>query len=259
MSKPLAKDSGSVHRWREATLRAAPGLAAAEALFDALEDVLFCVKDRDRRYVAANDAFVRAAGLRTRVELLGRTAREVFPTPLAAGYEQQDEEVLSRGVSIRNRLEMVTRRDGAIGWFVSQKVPVRDTTGQIVAIAGSSRDLSTPAAQGDVLDPLATALETLNRDYAGPLRIQSLAEEAGLSWSQFERRLRALTGITPRQLLSKVRVESAAAALRDTETPLGTIALNCGFYDQAAFSRQFRAATGMSPGEYRRAFRRQDA
>ena len=40
---------------------AAPGLEVAETLFDSLPDVLFCIKDRNRRYVGANDAFARAA------------------------------------------------------------------------------------------------------------------------------------------------------------------------------------------------------
>jgi PAS domain S-box-containing protein len=240
---------------REAVFRAAPGLAAAEALFDALGDVLFCVKDRDRRYVAANDAFVRSAGLRTRAELLGRTAGGLFPAALAAGYEQQDDAVLATGAAVRDRLEMVTRRDGSVGWFVSQKVPVRDAGGRVVAIAGMSRDLATPAAGGDALDPLASALDELHRDYAGPLRVLPLAAKAGLSASQFERRVRGLTGLTPRQLLTKARVEAAAADLRDTDRPLSVVARASGFYDQAAFSRQFRAATGTTPGEYRRAFR----
>ncbi|OWK43027.1 AraC family transcriptional regulator [Fimbriiglobus ruber] len=241
--------------WREEVFHAAPGLAAAETLFDSLPDALFCVKDRDRRYVAANTAFVRAAGRRTRAELLGRTAREVFPAALAAGYEQQDDQVLSEGTAVHDRLEMVTRQDGGIGWFVSQKLPVRDAGGRIVALAGISRDLGTPAAQGGSLDPLAAALDTLHRDYAAPLRIGVLAKKAGLSNSQFQRRVSEMTGLTPRQLLTKARVEAAALALRGGDEPLGELAARCGFYDQAALSRQFRAYTGLSPGEYRRAFR----
>ncbi len=243
-----------IHRLREDILRSAPGLTAAEELFDALSDVIFCVKDRQRRYVAANDAFIRAAGLRTRAELLGRTAREVFPVLLAANYEQQDELVFSKGVTVRDRLEMITRRDGGIGWFMSQKVPVHDSAGRIVALAGISRDLGTPAGKGEALTPVGAALDSLHRDFSNTVRIGELAEKTGLSWSQFQRRVSALTGLTPRQLLTKARVEAAAQALRDTEAPLGEIAVECGFYDQAAFSRQFRAFTGLSPGEYRRAF-----
>lgn len=242
-------------RLRDDVFRAAPGLAAAEELFDSLADVLFCVKDRDRRYVAANDAFVRAAGLRSRAELLGRTARELFPPPLAAGYERQDDAVLSNGVAVRDRLEMITRRTGEIGWFVSQKVPVADAAGRTVALAGISRDLATPREQGSDLGPLAEAIEELHAQSARPLRVAALAARVGLSASQFQRRVVALTGLTPRQLLTKARVEAAARALKDTDAAVGAVATACGFYDQAALSRQFRAATGVPPGEYRRAFR----
>ena len=67
--------------------------------------------------------------------------------------------------------------------------------------------------------------------------------------------VRALTGLTPRQLLTKARVEAAAHALRDTTLSAGAIAAQSGFYDQAAFTRQFREATGLAPGQYRAALK----
>jgi AraC-like DNA-binding protein len=239
---------------REAIFASAPGLDAAETLFDTIGDVLFCVKDRARRYVAANEAFIRRAGFRHRTELLGRTAREVFPAILAAGYEQQDDEVFSKGATVRDRLEMITQTGGSVGWFVSQKVAVKSAAGEIIALAGISRDLDTPAVRGSELGALADVLDTLHRDYARPLRIEKLAKKSGLSWSQFQRRVRGITGLTPRQLLTKSRIEAAAEALRTSNEALSAIAFDCGFYDQAAFSRQFRAATGLTPGEYRKAF-----
>ena len=250
-----SRSADSLADRRRALLRSVPGLEAAEALFESIPSVIFCVKDEERRYVAANEAFVRSAGLRRRADLIGRTAREVFPVILAAGYEQQDDEVFRRGAALRDRLEMVTRPDGSIGWFVSQKLPVRDLAGRIVALAGISRDLAVPAAAGRGLDALGRAIERLHRDFALPLRIADLARTTGLSASQFQRRVAALTGLTPRQLLTKARVEAAARRLRDDDAPLGMLALDCGFYDQSAFSRQFRAATGLSPLEYRRALR----
>lgn len=253
--KASRKVAGST-RLREVVFREAPGLEAAESLFDAVADVLFCVKDLDRRYVAANEAFVRRAGLRHRSDLIGRTAREVFPAILAAGYEQQDDEVFAKGLMVRDRLEMITQADGSVGWFVSQKVPVRATDGRMVALSGISRDLDTPAADGAGLGKLAGVIDRLHRECEKPLRIEALARQSGLSWSQFERRVRAITGLTPRQLLSKSRIERAAGALRSSGEALSSIAFDCGFYDQAAFCRQFRAATGMTPGEYRDAVRR---
>ncbi len=213
------------------------------------------MKDRSRRYVAANEAFIRLAGLQHRSELLGHTAREVFPAILAAGYEQQDAEAFSKGATVRDRLKMITQGGGKVGWFVSQKVAVKSAAGEVIALAGISRDLDTPAVRGSELGALAGVLDTLHRDCAKPLRIEQLAKKSGLSWSQFQRRVRSITGLTPRQLLTKSRIEMAADALRKSETALPGIAFDCGFYDQAAFSRQFRAATGLSPGEYRRAVR----
>ncbi len=202
------------HSQRDLIFAGAPGLEAAEALFDTIGDVLFCVKDRARRYVAANDAFIRRAGRRHRTELLGRTAREVFPAILAAGYEQQDDEVFSKGATVRDRLEMITQTGGSVSWFVSQKVAVKSATGEVIALAGISRDLDTPAAHGSELGALAGVLDTLHRDCAQPLRIEQLAKKSGLSWSQFQRRVRGITGLTPRQVLTKSRIESAAQALR---------------------------------------------
>lgn len=240
---------------REIIFASAPGLEASEVLFDAIGAVLFCVKDRNRRYVAANEAFIRRARLQHKNELLGRTAREVFPAILAAGYEQQDEEVFTKGVTVRDRVEMITQAGGAVGWFVSQKVAVKSASGEIIALAGISRDLDTPAKHGHELGVMAEVLDILHRDCTQPLRIEKLAKKTGLSWSQFERRVRSITGLTPRQLLTKSRIELAAEALRTTEEALGMIACDCGFYDQAAFSRQFRTATGLTPGDYRRAFK----
>ncbi|MGC4031152.1 MAG: helix-turn-helix domain-containing protein [Tepidisphaeraceae bacterium] len=57
--------------------------------------------------------------------------------------------------------------------------------------------------------------------------------------------------LSPRRLLTRVRVEAAARLLRETGERLDAIAQACGFYDQAQFSRQFKSATGVTPGKYR--------
>jgi AraC-like DNA-binding protein len=248
----MYKRAAKTKSTREQILREAPGLETAEALFDSVTDVIFCVKDRERRYVAANVAFVRTAGRKSRADIIGRTASELFPKILAAGYEQQDDDVFRKGAIVRDRLEMVTRSNGEIGWFVSQKLPVLGSGGQIIALAGISRDLSTPAADEARIGPLAKALDALHTQYATNLRVGDLARGTGLSWSQFQRRVIALTGLSPRQLLTKSRIEAAARALSSTDMPIAKIAVDCGFYDQAAFSRQFRSFTGQTPLEYRK-------
>ena len=241
-----------VVRMRRELFARAPGLEAMERLLEGAEDVVFCIKNPHGQYLAVNEAFLRRVRLPGRDALLGRTAREVFPALLAAGYEQQDAQVFARGAEIRDRLEMITHRDGSAGWYLTDKVPVRDARGEVVALAGMSRDLRAPIDSDPRFARLASAVERMRRDFAEPLRIATLAEQSGMSLSRFERLMRAVLRVSPRQFLTRLRVEAAAEQLRTNSRSLAALALDCGFCDQPTFCRQFKEATGVQPGAYRR-------
>lgn len=238
---------------RDEVFAAAPGLAVTEALFASLDDVVFCIKDRSFRYVAANEAFVRRVGARNLQAVLGRRAKDLFPAHLAAGYEQQDQAVFETGEELNDSMEMITHGDGSTGWYVARKVPVTDAGGRVVALASISHDLRSPIGSDERFGPLGQVIDRIRRDYAQPLRVSELAEAAGLSMDRLERGMRSVLRISPRQLLTKTRIEAAARLLRGTRRSIGQIAADCGFYDQAIFCRQFRAATGLTPGQYRSA------
>src|SRR5450432_2021106 len=87
---------------RDEILAAAPGLVVSESLFEGVHDTVFCIKNRRRQYVSVNSAFVARVRAPNKLALLGRTAREVFPPLLAAGYEQQDDLVFSTGQEVRD-------------------------------------------------------------------------------------------------------------------------------------------------------------
>jgi AraC-like DNA-binding protein len=54
------------------------------------------------------------------------------------------------------------------------------------------------------------------------------------------------------QLITKTRITAGSRLLRETDSSIAEIALNCGFADHSAFTRAFRAVTGHSPSQYRR-------
>lgn len=241
-----------VEDMRRKLFAAVPGLQVLEQLLDRADDLVFCIKNRNGQYLSVNEAFLRRTRLSSRTQLLGRTAREVFPSLLAAGYEQQDAAVFASGSEVRDRLETITHRDGTLGWYRADKVPVRDAKGEVIALAGISRDLHIPASGDPRLGKLAAVVNIIRRDFSRPLRISALAEHAGLSASRMERLMRSVLGVSPRQLLTRQRVEAAAALLRNSDQSLNDIALDCGFCDQPTFCRQFKAATSLAPGAYRR-------
>jgi AraC-like DNA-binding protein len=54
------------------------------------------------------------------------------------------------------------------------------------------------------------------------------------------------------RFLIQKRIETAKSLIVHTEKPLLDIALECGFTDQSAFNRSFRALVGTTPGTWRR-------
>ena len=96
------------------------------------------------------------------------------------------------------------------------------------------------------------AAEVLRSRLDGGVRLATLARECGLSVSHFTRSFRATFGVSAHVWLVQRRVELAKDLMRSTSHPLVDIALQCGFSDQAAFSRAFAQLVGVSPGRWRR-------
>lgn len=84
------------------------------------------------------------------------------------------------------------------------------------------------------------------------LTLAHLARLLDCSQSQVSHQFHALTGTSLRDFVQARRPALALPAVRDGEQRLLDIALGCGFSSQEAFTRAFRAAYGITPGEYRR-------
>jgi PAS domain S-box-containing protein len=219
-------------------------------LFDALVDVMFCAKDVDHRYVAVNGAFVRRTGRRSRREVLGARAVDLFPAPLAERYESQDRRVLQSGRPLHDEVELIRRPDGSEGWYVTTKLPVvRD--GVVSGLVSVSRDLHRPSDDVVEVASLSRVVDLVRQRLDEPLRTADLAAAAGCSTGQLTRRLRRVFGLSPTQFLLRARVDRATTLLSGTDTPIAEVATACGFYDQAAFTRQFARLTGDTPAQYR--------
>ncbi|SRR6266851_6462928 len=98
-------------------------------------------------------------------------------------------------------------------------------------------------------------IEILDANLDGEISPALLAQECGLSASQFARAFRISTGMAPHQWLLQRRVKQATQAMRDTDASLTDIALACGFADQSHFTRVFGKFAGVSPGTWRRQVR----
>ena len=223
-----------------------------EALFDRLPDLVFFVKNRRAEYVVVNQTLVDRCGRKDKRELLGCRANEVVPPPLGLSYRAQDERILRGGAAVLDQLELHFYPFGVRGWCLTNKVPLRNRAGQIIGLAGISKDLQAAEENAKDYAAVAAVVAKIHARFGEPLWVGRLAADAGLSIYQLEERIRAIFHLTVGQLIQKVRMEHAFRQLIESSAPIAEIALASGYSDQSAFSRQFRQTTGLTPSEYRR-------
>jgi AraC-like DNA-binding protein len=87
--------------------------------------------------------------------------------------------------------------------------------------------------------------------------VAASAARAGMSREHASRIFRRYLGLPPRSYLVEERFRRALDLLLRAELPLAAVAHEAGYADQAHFTRSFRSATRMSPGELRRRIRTQ--
>jgi AraC-like DNA-binding protein len=99
---------------------------------------------------------------------------------------------------------------------------------------------------------LLRARDAMDRAYAQPLDICTLARIAAVSEAHFIRTFRATFGETPHRYLQRRRVERSMSLLRDTDRSVTDICFDVGFSSLGTFSRTFRELVGKTPTAYRR-------
>lgn len=95
------------------------------------------------------------------------------------------------------------------------------------------------------------ARDAMDRTYAQPLDVRTLAAIARCSEGTFIRTFRATFGETPHRYLQRRRVERAMFLLRETTLSVSEISLDVGFLSLGTFSRTFSEIVGEPPSRYR--------
>jgi AraC family transcriptional regulator len=83
------------------------------------------------------------------------------------------------------------------------------------------------------------------------LTLDQIAAAVGCEALGLSGNFRRTYGLSVGEYLRRVRLDRAAERLAGGTTPLAVLASECGFYDQAHFTRAFKAAYGLPPGRYR--------
>lgn len=96
------------------------------------------------------------------------------------------------------------------------------------------------------------ALRIIEQNYSDKnLSLSSIAEQVSLSETYFSTLFKQELEQSFVKYLSGIRIERAKALLEQTDSKIFDIAIQCGFSDEAYFSRVFKKITGIAPSEWR--------
>jgi AraC-like DNA-binding protein len=98
---------------------------------------------------------------------------------------------------------------------------------------------------------LLRARDAMDRAYAEPLDVRSVAAVAHISPAHFIRSFRGVFGETPHRYLQRRRVERSMFLLGETDRSVTDICFDVGFTSVGTFSRTFRTIVGETPSGYR--------
>ncbi|MCC7420221.1 MAG: SpoIIE family protein phosphatase [Planctomycetaceae bacterium] len=156
------RDVNGAWRWFEWTARPAPG---TEIVYSVARDVtermeiesqllnrevreravldniasLIHLRDRQGRFEFCNRRFLETFD-RSLDSILGRTAREAFPEPVAELLERGDQQAIVTG-RVETSEEVLTCAQGVRN-YITSRIPLRDSRGNIEALASVSTDIT---------------------------------------------------------------------------------------------------------------------
>ena len=132
------------------------------AVIDNIPDNIF-VKDHDGRYILSNSAHRLHLGVENPLDVLGKRVEDFFDRDLAAEMHRDDDVVLNSDRPLDAREEGRVTPEGEILWNLTTKVPLHDSTGNVIGIVGISRDITDQKRNENDLENAKLAAETAAR------------------------------------------------------------------------------------------------
>jgi AraC-like DNA-binding protein len=249
--KRTAKGPWSGQEFQDAFFARMGGRQQFQRLFEHLPDVHFFAKDREGRLIVASIGVLQRLGFAREEDIVGKLDTDFHPPRTACEIRADDERVMSTGTPMVDRVEALFTRSHAKDWYVTTKLPIYDTAGEVIGIMGFVR----PYRRNDKSMPGAERLERvvshIHHHHSKSISVAELARIAHLSVRQLHRLFHDVFGMSTENFIVRTRVQASSDDLLMTDKPLSEIAALHGFCDQSAFSRRFTEHTGETPLKFR--------
>ena len=103
------------------------------------------------------------------------------------------------------------------------------------------------ATLGDQSHRTAKTIAWIKANYTRPLRVEELAEIAGMAVSTLHHQFRALTAMSPLQYQKQIRLQAARARMLADDVDAATVAFEVGYESASQFNREYTRLFGQPP------------
>lgn len=120
-------------------------------------------KNRESRFVMANEATARKMGVPTPSDLIGCKDTHFFADDTTLVAREEELEIMRTGIPITNRVHRESWKDGESSWCKLSKFPWYDSTGHVKGIVGISSDVTELVETQQRYRRMAEQLDERNR------------------------------------------------------------------------------------------------
>jgi AraC-like DNA-binding protein len=103
------------------------------------------------------------------------------------------------------------------------------------------------AVLGGYTHHIARAVDRLRKDFDQPLRIESIAQELGMSVSSFHHHFKSVTAMSPLQFQKQLRLQEARRLMLGQNLDATSAAYDVGYEDSSHFNREYKRLFGEPP------------
>lgn len=117
-------------------------------------------KDRQSVYLGCNQLFATTSGIKSPLEAIGKSNFDFsYTEEEALAYLADDQQVMESGLAKLNIEETITLPSGEQQWIQTNKVPLRDSAGNVIGVMGTFQDISDRKVAEKTLKQQLAAIE----------------------------------------------------------------------------------------------------
>lgn len=106
--------------------------------------------------------------------------------------------------------------------------------------------------QSDSNNILYSLINYVQENYKETCSIRQISKEFGYDYYYMSKYFRQKIGMTFTEYLNQYRILQAGFMLKNTNEPISSIAMQCGYDTICTFNRIFKLYTGTTPAKYRK-------